>query len=85
MANKTIPNTFYKTFAGKAVKPIRKSHAPINATTREMNIYIPTIRARCNRTLFYKRTGTRRQRLKSIVLLLLFIVIFSLILLQLKP
>ena len=60
LANKTIPSTSCKTFVGKAVKPIRKSCAPINATTREMNIYIPTVRARRNGTFFYKRTGTRR-------------------------
>ena len=60
LANKTIPGTFHKTPAGKAIKSIKKSHASINATTREMNIYIPTVRARRNGTLLYKRTGTRR-------------------------
>ena len=55
---KTIFNTFCKTFTNKAV--VRKSRTPINITTREINIYILTIRAKYNGTLFYKRTGTRR-------------------------
>jgi hypothetical protein len=84
-ANKTIPGTSRKTPAGKAVKPTRKSRAPINATTREMNIHIPTVRARRNGTLLYKRTGTRRQRPGSILLLFLLTVTFSLIFLQLEP
>src|SRR6267142_4758826 len=82
---KTIPSTSYKTPTSKAAKPTKKSRAPINITTREINIYILTIRARYNRTLLYKKTSTRKQRLGGILLLLLFIVIFLLILLQLKP
>lgn len=59
---KTIPGTSRKTPASKAAKPARKSRAPMNATTREMNIHIPTVKARRTGTLLYKRTGTRRQR-----------------------
>ena len=82
---KTIPSTFYKTPTSKPAKPTRKSRAPINATTREMNIHLLTVKARRTRTLLYKRTGTRRQRPRGIPLLLLLTVIFSLILLQLEP
>jgi len=57
---KTIPGTSRKTPTSKPAKPTRKSYAPINATTREINIYIPTVKARRTRTLLYKRTGTRR-------------------------
>ncbi len=78
---KTIPSTSRKTSTSKAAKPARKSRAPINVTTREINIYIPIIRARRNGTLLYKKTGTRRQRPGGILLLLLLTVIFSLILL----
>ena len=57
---KTIPSTSRKTPASKPAKPTRKSRAPINATTREINIYLPTVKARRTKTLLYKRTGTRR-------------------------
>ncbi len=67
---KTIPSTSRKTPASKPAKPTRKSRAPINATTREMNIHIPTVKARRTGTLLYKRTGTRRQRPGGILLLL---------------
>ena len=67
---KTIPSTSYKTPTSKPTKPTRKSYAPINATTREINIYIPTVKARRTRTLLYKRTSTRRQRPRGILLLL---------------
>ena len=57
---KTIPSTSYKTPTSKPTKPTRKSRAPINMTTREINIYIPTVKARYTKTLLYKRTSTRR-------------------------
>jgi len=82
---KTIPGTSRKAPARKPAKPTRKSCAPVNATTREMNIHLPTVKARRTGTLLYKRTGTRRQRPGGILLLLLLTVIFSLILLQLEP
>ena len=78
---KTIPSTSHKAPTRKPAKPTRKSRAPINATTREINIHLPTIKARRTRTLLYKRTGTKRQRSRSILLLLLLIVVFLLILL----
>ena len=67
---KTIPGTSRKTPTSKPAKPTRKSRAPINATTREINIYIPTVNARRTGTLLYKRTCTRRQRPRGILLLL---------------
>ncbi len=78
---RTIPGTSRKAPASRPAKPTRKSRAPMNATTREMNIHIPTVKARRTGTLLYKRTGTRRQRPGGILPLLLLIVIFSLILL----
>ena len=57
---KTIPSTSRKAPTSKPAKPTRKSYAPINATTREINIYIPTVKARYTRTLLYKRTSTKR-------------------------
>ena len=66
---KTIPGTSCKVFAGKAPKPIRKSHTYINAITREMNIHVPTIKARHAGTFHYRRTATiRRQRPGGILL-----------------
>jgi hypothetical protein len=82
---KTIPSTSRKTPISKPTKPTRKSRAPINTTTREINIYLPTVKARHTRTLLYKRTSTKRERPRGIPLLLLLIVIFLLILLQLEP
>ena len=67
---KTISSTSRKAPISKPAKPTKKSRAPINATTREMNIYIPTVKARRTGTLLYKRTGTRRQRPGGILLLL---------------
>ena len=81
MVNKIIFNTFYKTLFNKTTKFIKKSYTLINITTREINIYILTIRAKYNKTLFYKKTSTKRQKLKGILLLLLLTVIFLLILL----
>ena len=57
---KTIPSTSRKAPTSKAAKPTRKSRAFINTTTREINIYILTVKARYTRTLLYKRTGTKR-------------------------
>ena len=57
---KTIPSTSRKTPARKPTKPTRKSYAPINVTTREINIHLLTIKARYTKTFFYKRTSSKR-------------------------
>ena len=57
---KIIFSTSCKTPTSKAIKFIRKSYIPTNITIREINIYILTIRTRYNKTLFYKRTSTKR-------------------------
>ena len=74
---KAIPGTLYKVPVSSAPKPTKKSCAHINATTREINIHIPTVRARRAGTLYYKRTATtRRRRPGGILLLPLLIVVF---------
>ena len=74
---KTIPGTSYKAPASKPTKPTKKSYTPINVTTREMNIHILTIKARRTRTLLYKRTGTRRQIPRGILLTLTYSNLFT--------
>ena len=74
---KTIPSTSRKAPTTKPTKPTKKSRAPINATTREINIYIPTVKARYTRTLLYKRTGTRRQTPRGILLTLTYSNLFT--------
>ena len=74
---KAIPGTSRKVPVSSAPKPTRKSRARTNATTREMNIHIPTVRARRAGTLHYKRTATtRRRRPGGILLLPLLTVVF---------
>ena len=57
--NKIISSTFYKApiniiFINITSKPTKKSYIYINAIIKEINIYIPTVKAKYIKTLYYK-------------------------------